>query len=154
MLFHDKGNGEAFIPFPSTLYHSENGRSSGGAALKPGQGSEKPEGSRAMQLCRDWSRSDCSEGGESSRRGRTGPNPAPGLPALAGCWVVGMGGRMWSVPSYFHVSPTSCWETCINSAETALLLRVLLPCCIKMHRSFSVYLLILQGKEVVFTAEK
>lgn len=52
------------------------------------------------------------------------------------------------------VSPTSCWEASINSAETGLLLKVLFPCCIMMHRLFSVYLLILHGKEVVFTAEK
>lgn len=106
-----------------------------------------------MQLCRDWSRSDCSEGGESSKRGRTGPKPAPGPCRLRG----GRDGRENVKCPFlfpFRVSPTSCWEACINSAKAALLLRVLFPCCIKMHRSFSVYLLVLQRKEVVFTAEK
>lgn len=90
------------------------------------------------------------KGGRAAGGGERDPTR---LLARQPCWLVGMGGRMWNVPSYSHVSPASCWESCINSAKTALLLRVLFPCCIKMHRSFS-YLLVLQGKEVVFTAEK
>lgn len=157
MLFHDKGNGEAFILFPSTFYHYKNGKISWEAALKPGQGSEKPEGSRAMQLCRDWSRSDCSEGGESSRRGRTGPNPAPGPPALAGCWVVRKGGKMWSAPSYSPVEsvPPPAEKPALTLLRQHFCSRFFFPVALWCtDHSLFVYLLILHGKEVVFTAEK
>lgn len=73
-----------------------------------------------MQLCRDWSRSDCSEGGESSGRGsgtsawccQHGSGPAS--PRADRRLTGGEDGRKnMKCPFLFPcwVSPTSCWES-------------------------------------------